>query len=534
MKKKLAAVYYIFLVAGIVLVFAAFLHAQNHVERKDGAAKEAVAVTPEEEKSPEENVREYYFSADQFQGANLSLVFYTVHHEVWVYEDGELIYSLNAVESVFGKTPGSGWNFADINPNGDTVVVRVRACYPQISHTEITFYKGGAQDIVLSLMRQSALAAGVSLLDIAVGAALIIYFFIVNRSIRVGKHVLYFGIFAVFMGIWSLNETTLMELFCQNAVAASFLSYMCLMVMLAPFAMFIHGFLNVKNQWMMPALVWASIANLAVCVTLHLTGISEFRETVTGTHVLMGLEIVFFIYALVCHVRKNGWNRLAVVNVVGIGILLAAFSVDVLAFYFVSQRADVIGRFGFLAYIALLAWEAASDSLRQLHEGQKAAIYKELAMKDMLTGLYNRNAYDAWKWEHKRPADTAVVMFDLNNLKKCNDLHGHSAGDAYLKKAAELIERHFSGMGKVYRIGGDEFCAVLPGAQRGNIEQQLRRLREDQENANGICEGLSVEIASGYAIFNEKEDADFEAARNRADALMYEDKRAIKKARGKK
>lgn len=53
----------------------------------------------------------------------------------------------------------------------------------------------------------------------------------------------------------------------------------------------------------------------------------------------------------------------------------------------------------------------------KLHEGQKAAIYKELALKDILTGLYSRNAYDEWERDNQHPDKTAIVMLDLNNLK---------------------------------------------------------------------------------------------------------------------
>jgi diguanylate cyclase (GGDEF)-like protein len=103
--------------------------------------------------------------------------------------------------------------------------------------------------------------------------------------------------------------------------------------------------------------------------------------------------------------------------------------------------------------------------MEKLHEGQKAAIYKELALKDILTGLYSRNAYDEWERDNQHPDKTAIVMLDLNNLKKCNDRYGHEAGDTYLKKASEMITNAFSQENTVYRIGGDEFCVIMPDAK---------------------------------------------------------------------
>ncbi len=67
----------------------------------------------------------------------------------------------------------------------------------------------------------------------------------------------------------------------------------------------------------------------------------------------------------------------------------------------------MIGRFGFLLFICLLAREATAVSMEKIDEGRKAEIYRELAEHDMPTGLYNRNAYDdEWASEKcQRPRD---------------------------------------------------------------------------------------------------------------------------------
>ena len=95
-------------------------------------------------------------------------------------------------------------------------------------------------------------------------------------------------------------------------------------------------------------------------------------------------------------------------------------------------------------------------------------------MKDILTGLYSRNAYDEWERDNQHPDKTAIVMLDLNNLKKCNDRYGHEAGDTYLKKASEMITNAFSQENTVYRIGGDEFSVI--------IEKRLSLQQVDQLN----------------------------------------------------
>ena len=51
-----------------------------------------------------------------------------------------------------------------------------------------------------------------------------------------------------------------------------------------------------------------------------------------------------------------------------------------------------------------------------LRTRERAAIYKELALKDILTGLYSRNAYDEWERDNQHPDKTAIVMLDLNKI----------------------------------------------------------------------------------------------------------------------
>ena len=306
------------------------------------------------------------------------------------------------------------------------------------------------------------------------------------------------------------------------------MGYILIMLMPAPFAMFVQGFLMPEDKWAAGSITFLSVLNMAACVLLHMTGVLEFRNAVTFTHILMAMDILYLGYALVHYVKKHGMDRIAKTNIVGIIILFAAFAADIIFFYVISTVVDILGRTGFLVYICLLAWLAASDSMEKLHEGQKAAIYKELALKDILTGLYSRNAYDEWERDNQHPDKTAIVMLDLNNLKKCNDRYGHEAGDTYLKKASEMIKNAFSQENTVYRIGGDEFCVIMPDAKENSIEGAMDRLKELQKQYKGTDRSVEVEIACGYAFYDDNVDQSFVDTRKRADMHMYENKRMLK------
>ena len=83
---------------------------------------------------------------------------------------------------------------------------------------------------------------------------------------------------------------------------------------------------------------------------------------------------------------------------------------------------------------------------------------------DELTGLYNRRAFDAQLTElDKRGLDDGLVLIsmDLNGLKVANDTLGHAAGDELLTGAADCMKQCLSHYGKIFRVGGDEFYAIL-------------------------------------------------------------------------
>lgn len=152
---------------------------------------------------------------------------------------------------------------------------------------------------------------------------------------------------------------------------------------------------------------------------------------------------------------------------------------------------------------------------------------------DELTDLYNRRAYDKEFLEIQENglADNLIyVSMDLNGLKRTNDNLGHEAGDELLKGAAQCIKKCFEPYGKVFRIGGDEFCALIY-ADANTLETIKALFNEVTAKWKGnLVKQLSV--SSGYVTKAEVPDSSIHEMASLADKRMYQAKAEFYKSKG--
>lgn len=524
MKKTVTWMLHVLLIAGIVLMVLSMFLGKTRVTKPVSDPSILVAT----EKQIDEDEREFYLQLEEVECGHNCIVFYTLHQSVWVYQDGELTYSVEEGGTVFGSTPGDGWRYVEIEPQTEEVVVRVKANYPQVREREVVFYQGNATEMYIDLIQDSALAFVVSILDLAIGVILIVYYMSVRKELRMGRGLWYFGLFAILSGLWSLSEVEMMTILMSNRVSASYMGYMLLMLMIAPFVLFVREFFELGRDKVSYVICMASFVNMIVCTTLHMAGILEFKQTATCTHLLMLICLLYMAYALVHRIKKRGFDRMVRANLLGAVLLTVAVLVDLAAYYTGAIDTDIFVRFGLLIYIMILGKEAAKSTMSKIKIGRKAEVYRELAVKDVLTGTNNRNAYDEWVVKNHDPRGTAIITFDLNELKRCNDTLGHASGDKYIQDASALLVQVYEPMGRCYRIGGDEFCVIIENADEVWIGNSFKKLEQLEHAYNQTSENVKMQIAHGYAIFDEKKDGDVEDTRGRADALMYKNKKMKK------
>lgn len=162
------------------------------------------------------------------------------------------------------------------------------------------------------------------------------------------------------------------------------------------------------------------------------------------------------------------------------------------------------------------------DRYRTLKEKEKLEEeVRRLSITDDLTGLYNhRHFFKTLEVEisrlRRQKTSLSLLMFDLDNFKRYNDLYGHIEGDKVLKRIGEIIKNSIrNNVDTGYRYGGDEFAVILIGA---SLEQALsiaERIRSSIENSGF----RSITVSIGLAEY--EEPLELEAFVKMADDAMY-------------
>ncbi len=176
---------------------------------------------------------------------------------------------------------------------------------------------------------------------------------------------------------------------------------------------------------------------------------------------------------------------------------------------------------------ALAVSEERLRTISSLHEQ-----LQEQALCDPLTGLYNRRYLDEFfnreqaraQREHK---PIALALIDLDHFKRLNDEHGHLVGDDVLKVVAQHLTDSLRSSDAVFRIGGEEFLLILPGAGAHEAQERLALIccqlagsplptRSGQQ---------TVTLSAGLAFWPDQGQA-LDELMQAADAALYEAKRS--------
>lgn len=188
------------------------------------------------------------------------------------------------------------------------------------------------------------------------------------------------------------------------------------------------------------------------------------------------------------------------------------------------QSEAIIKEAGLIDLLGQMLSYILQGELREVEQIRQRERFKEEALSDSLTGLFNRRAWDNLvNLEEERCKryghPTAILMIDLNNLKTINDSLGHNAGDELIQKAATTLKGCVRSNDIVARLGGDEFAILSIENNQINAESLVNRVLQAFAEAN-------ISAAIGLAMRNPLNG--LLKTLQEADEKMYEHKKKIK------
>ena len=197
-----------------------------------------------------------------------------------------------------------------------------------------------------------------------------------------------------------------------------------------------------------------------------------------------------------------------------LGVTIGAGSGDVAA-----NPALAIAPLALLAAVGLLSTALMTSDVE----------HRSKSVLDALTGMLNRASLEARAAELRQQAEltrepVGVIVGDIDHFKPINDEHGHTVGDAVLVDVAAAMRTQLRAFDLAYRIGGEEFLVLLPGARLADAAELAERLRAAVQSAPAAG-GLRVTMSFGVTCSNAGE-FDYAEVFAAADQALYSAKRA--------
>lgn len=470
------------------------------------------------------------------------LQFYTSHYNVWVYVDNALIYENTAERFAVSKTPGNVCHYVRLEPPmaGSDVTIVFQNVYHSAEHISSILF-GNERDILYSLITKRLPSYVISVLLFAIGCIGLLCYAIFHKQLpKSSTSLFWLALTSIVFAIWSGFETQMMAILLPHHLAFSWYTFVALKLLVIPVIMFIGHTCQKQESKTCKLLVTLSALDLVITSILQYIGAADFKETLGFTLAIILLAIIWIGSLFVSFIRRFPKQSSHTIprtlnhfHILFVFVLSVTVIFDYVSYFFaVSSDTARFTRIVVLGYVIILVIIMIQNALDLERTREKTQDLREMAVTDPLTKLKNRASFekDLAAISKKDQASYGIAMFDLNNLKYFNDVHGHSTGDYYIIICSEILQDLFCSYGNVYRIGGDEFCAVMKSVTPEKYAQISPMIAARLNALHQSIYNYRMEVSDGYAAFDPNLDTALLHTMERADKMMYEKKQAMKAA----
>lgn len=459
----------------------------------------------------------YRWVLEPEQVQDSSLLFNIAHHDIQVYFDDILVYSLaGAEDNRIGTNVSSNWCsvYAGQEHAGQTVTVVLTPRFEAAMDKCPEFLLGSQSAVVIDVLSGEIPLLVFSSLCIVLGLfvfAVYLYFRHIIKTEAGGMN--YLGLFSATLGLWKLVDLRSMPLllprhamaFGYISVGALFLAGLCLL------AYFRTLF---AKEYQRPLLL-LSCGGAILCLVvlaMQVLGIAEIRQNLVFSHILLIAAVMSVpLAALYSRIVYKSWGlhcSWKLMFLITVGIVL-----DLMLYY--RNNGNGLMSFtimGFIIYTLIVFLNTVQDTTRKAYTDSRTGLVNRIRWNELMSG------------DNSVPEPYAIVMVDLNGLKQVNDTLGHEAGDQMIFQLSNILRNTLPRSSVICRWGGDEFAILLTGVNRMQLDQHTEELFAAGERYNAEHPELPIHFAVGAALSAEHPGLSRTELFRLADEEMYRNK----------
>lgn len=444
--------------------------------------------------------------------------------------DGKTVYAMGDDNSRFpGKDFGNFWAVIDIMPEDTGKVIELTL----FSHTPTS--QGYAPEIFItsgsSLFLLIFLEKGIwnvlIVLVIVLGLVLILAYFVAGYHKQKNRSIFYLGAFSLNIGGWFLAESGMLQLTTKNTYLIARLSPLMILTSPVVIGLYLREATQMKKRFFTDLLIALIVASASVCLLLEYLDILGLWDTLLiGQAWLM----IFCAYYLIIFTIEFFYydNKKTSHDLIAISIFLALAIVEIIVFSIRGfKQTSYFMLSGTVIYIIIMTTHQLKEYRERRKVKEEKEYFEKMAYTDVLTGAANRAQYIRDMDQITSFRGTTILQVDTDRLKYINDYFGHSFGDQAIIDTCDVLQKHFAAIGKVYRIGGDEFTVIIENGNLDNINQIIDQVK--QEVALIAEERVyDFSVSFGLVAYDASLDKDIYATAVRADKRMYKDKTRLR------
>lgn len=450
----------------------------------------------------------------------ITMLIRTSQQSVRVYVENELIYDSHDL----GMLPSSAYHFVrlPIDSSHKSVMIELTSPYSLYAGRINDIFIGSKASNIFYVLGQGGWQFGIGATVFIVGLLLsTIFMFAKKHQQLVG--IIYLGFFFICAGFWVMVESRLLQFVIPYPVALTNISIFALTLL--PFFANLYYFSMHEHQKRPLELIFTIISTLLPLSLVILAFINPAAPVVGFRFYLIYFGIYILATSVMIFVNEVKGNRKLTIPMVGIIIFFFCGFLELFQYFthmkeYNTSNLLTLGLFIFC--IVML-----SDLAINFSKAYSASIHVNaltvLAYTDSLTGLRNRTAFLESVSDIQLQDDKSytLFMFDINNLKLVNDTLGHLIGDAMIKHSVQVILGCLRENDELYRIGGDEFVAVLKHGDEFDPNSICESMKEVLEKERMKTSIYDLNIAYGFAQYDKNLDSGLFKTFQRADENMY-------------